>query len=124
KDGFLAFELPNGYNKNYELIIDPELIFATYSGSTGTNNYSYTTGYDSDGSLFAAASCYTGGWPVTVGAFQTVFTGSMRCASINKYTPDGLGLVYSTYYGGNQGGFTTPNVIKSNNANEMILGGV
>lgn len=123
KEGHLSFEFPDGYNSNYDLIIDPELVFATFSGSTGGNNYSYATGFDSDGSMFAAASCWAGGWPVTLGAFQQTHTGSLHCVSVNKYTPDGLGLIFSTYFGGNVGGYTLPCVVKGNHANELLLAG-
>jgi len=37
KKDVLSFEFPLGYNKNYELIIDPVLDFSTYSGSTTDN---------------------------------------------------------------------------------------
>ena len=37
----LSFEFPLGYDKNHELIIDPTLIFSTFSGSY-SNNFGYT----------------------------------------------------------------------------------
>ena len=32
---FLYFKFPNGYNKNYILVIDPVLVAATLSGTIG-----------------------------------------------------------------------------------------
>jgi hypothetical protein len=49
----------------------------------------YITGYNSYGSI-----------PVTPGAFQTSSGGS-NDAFVAKFTPDGTGLAYSTYLGGN-----------------------
>ncbi|MFM7234654.1 MAG: hypothetical protein ACKOZM_08685 [Flavobacteriales bacterium] len=37
KGNVVTFDFPKGYNHNYELIIDPELVFSTYSGSTSNN---------------------------------------------------------------------------------------
>src|SRR5690606_13298779 len=46
KNNELSFEFPNGYDNNYELIIDPDLIFATFSGTIGSAMYSFATTYD------------------------------------------------------------------------------
>lgn len=77
KKGELTFNFPNGYDNNFELIIDPELVFATYSGSvgSGTGKYAYATGFDSDGAMFAGAKCWETGWPTTVGAYMVAFPG-------------------------------------------------
>ena len=37
KNGRVQFSFPNGYDACYELVIDPLLIFSTYSGSTADN---------------------------------------------------------------------------------------
>ncbi|MEJ7685272.1 MAG: hypothetical protein WKG06_46990 [Segetibacter sp.] len=41
-----------GYSKSSELIIDPTLIFSTFTGSTA-DNWGYTATYGSDGSFYA-----------------------------------------------------------------------
>ena len=41
KNNVVSFSFPNGYNKNYDLVIDPELVFSTYSGSLA-DNFGYT----------------------------------------------------------------------------------
>lgn len=119
--GILTFELPNSYNKAYPLIIDPDLVFATYSGSTGTQSfYSVSTTYDVAGSLYAGSQAYGVGWPVSAGAFQGTFGGGQD-ASINKYSPDGVTLIYSTYYGGS--GVDLPHAMIVNPDNELIIAG-
>lgn len=48
----VSFSFPNGYDRNYPLVIDPTLIFSSYTGST-TDNWGYTATYDQDGNLYA-----------------------------------------------------------------------
>ncbi len=36
-DDVVTFVFPEGYDSNYELVIDPFLIFSSYSGSTLDN---------------------------------------------------------------------------------------
>lgn len=119
--GVLSFELPQGYNKAYPLVIDPDLVFATYSGSTGTQSfYSFSTTYDAIGCLYAGSQAYGVGWPVTTGAFQTVFGGSQD-ASVNKYSADGTTLIYSTFYGGSD--VDLPHAMIVNDQDELIIAG-
>jgi len=100
------------YDKNLLLVIDPALIFSTYSGST-VDNFGATATYDAAGNLYAAGIT-TGplsGYPVTAGAFDITYNGglgswpqiSFSCdISISKYNNDGTALVYATYLGGNR----------------------
>ena len=69
KKNILSFDFPEGYNRNYELIIDPILEFSTYSGST-TDNFGYTATYDNFGFLYAGSTTFGAGYPTTIGAYQ------------------------------------------------------
>lgn len=100
----------NEYNPNYELIIDPVLVFSTYSGSKG-DNFGFTATFDSKGNLYAGGIVDTtqGTYPVSAGSFQTNYGGvglgrapvNLGCdISISKYSSDGKNLVYASYYGG------------------------
>jgi len=122
KNGVLSFEFPNGYNNAYELVIDPELVFATYSGSRAgaSSMYSHTTTYDAAGSLYAGAECYSIGWPTTLGAYDQVYHGG-HDIGINKYNSLGTALVYSTYVGGNA--LDYPVTLRVNHSNELVIGG-
>ncbi|MFM2316745.1 MAG: hypothetical protein RLZZ155_1077, partial [Bacteroidota bacterium] len=60
------------YNKRYALIIDPELIFSSYSGSFD-DNFGYTATYDSQGNLISGSSAFGQGYPTTIGAYQTTW---------------------------------------------------
>ncbi|PSK89040.1 gliding motility-associated C-terminal domain-containing protein [Taibaiella chishuiensis] len=119
--GKLSFEFPEGYNHQAELVIDPILVFATYSGGTSASNYSDATTYDQAGNLYAGAYAYGLGWPVTTGAYQTTFGGGSVDAAINKYNALGSALVFSTFYGGS--GNDLPHAMIVNEQNELILVG-
>ncbi len=119
KNGELSFDFPKGYNKNYDLVIDPILVFATYSGSTGMT-FGFSATYDLSGSLYAGGECFAVGWPSTLGAFQMVYGGGVD-AGINKYTPTGNALIYATYYGGS--GSDLPNNMVVNTNNELAVTG-
>jgi gliding motility-associated-like protein len=118
----IIFDFPSGYNAAYDLIIDPELVFATYSTSTGSGSgmYSGTTTYDLYGNTYVGAKCYQGGWPTTLGAFQTSYTAGTD-VGINKYNALGTAIVYSTYLGGSSS--DVPYTLRVNNADELVVGG-
>jgi gliding motility-associated-like protein len=98
KDDILQFNFPNGYASGYELIIDPTLIFSSYSGATG-DNWGYTATYDNNGNLYSGSIAF-GSYPITSGAFQTGNAGGDVDASISKFNSTGTNLLYSTYLGG------------------------
>ena len=98
-DSLLSFKFPGGFNSTETLVIDPVIVFSTYSGSTA-DNWGYTATYDNNGSLYAGGIAFAQGYDVTLGAFQTTFGGGGCDISITKFTPDGKNLVYSTYLGG------------------------
>ncbi|MBK6521913.1 MAG: hypothetical protein IPG08_06065 [Sphingobacteriaceae bacterium] len=56
-DNVLGFEFPNGYNKNYELVIDPVLVFAAQSGSTA-DNFGMTATFDLQGNLYSGGTVF------------------------------------------------------------------
>lgn len=115
----VGFTFPKGYDRNRVLIIDPVLVFATYSGSTSTT-YGWSATYDASGNLYAGGENFATGWPVSTGAYQTTFGGVID-DGINKYSGNGTSLIYSTYYGGSSSDF--PNTMVVNNAGELIVAG-
>lgn len=111
----ISFEL-GSYNPKYTLVIDPQLVFSTYSGSS-VDNFGHTATYDNSGNLYAAGIARNptdfpnGRYPVTAGAFQTTWGGGdskwpqtafPSDISISKYNNDGSELVYATYLGGSK----------------------
>lgn len=94
----IAFQL-GAYDENYPVIIDPSLVFATYSGSTATT-YGFSATYNNKGDLIDAGECFGVGWPVKTGAFQTTFGGQVDIG-INRFNAAGTALLHATYLGGN-----------------------
>lgn len=122
----VSFDFPNGYNKNKKLIIDPTLIFATYSGSTN-DDWGYTSTFDDAGHLYGGGATFGIGYPTTTGAFQINFAGGNgpflagTDITISKFSPDGTSLIYATYIGGS--GNESPHSLIVNDNQELLIMG-
>ncbi|MDX2174673.1 MAG: PKD domain-containing protein [Bacteroidota bacterium] len=125
KENVLSYEFPEGYNKNYELVIDPVLVFAAQSGSTA-DNFGMTATYDTQGNLYSGGTIFNIGYPVTVGAYSSSFFGPSYYGNtdvvITKYNSIGSNLLYSTYFGG--GNTETVNSLIVDNSNNLCFYGV
>jgi gliding motility-associated-like protein len=108
KNNIVRFDVKN-YDPSSTLIIDPNLVFCSFSGSTA-DNWGFTATYGPDGSMYGGGIVMGTGWPVSSGAFQTsfgggsgngCFTGNIDIGII-KLSPDGTKRIYATYLGGNQ----------------------
>jgi gliding motility-associated-like protein len=122
----VSFDFPRGYNKELELIIDPVLVFASYSGST-FDNWGYTSTFDDAGHLYGGGVTFGVGYPVTTGAYQVNYAGGNigvydSDITITKFSPDGTSLIYSTYLGGAMGVECPHSLIVNNNDELIILG--
>ena len=107
----VSFVFPKGYNKDFQLLIDPTLVFSTFTGSTA-DNWGMTATYDGGGNAYTGGIVFEAGYPVVpaIGAYQGSFAGGGRgggngsgfnCdVSISKFNPSGSALIYSTYLGG------------------------
>ena len=100
KDNTLSYEFPDGYDKTKELIIDPTLIFSTYSGSF-SNNFGYSATFDSKGFLYSGSSAFGNQYPTTTGAYNTNWNNGIVDIAISKFDTTGTFLIYSTFLGGN-----------------------
>ncbi len=120
----VQFIFPEGYDPSLPLVIDPVLIFSTYTGSTA-DNWGFTATYDSKGNFYAGGIAFATGYPVTLGSFQTNFQGGsgfFRCdVSITKFTPAGDSLIFSTYLGGTRN--EIPHSMIVNSHNELLVYG-
>lgn len=118
----LTFALPEGYDKSKILIIDPLLVFSTYSGSTA-DNWGNTATFDEMGDVYSGGTVWmehNGSLPVTPGAYQTYFSGVWDLA-ILKFDSTGSQLLYGTYFGGS--GTETPFSMIVNSKNELVIYG-
>ena len=61
----MNFVFPEGYNKAIPLVIDPMLIFASYSGSS-VDNWGFTATFDENGSLYAGGVAFGPGYVQTI----------------------------------------------------------
>jgi hypothetical protein len=120
----LSFNFPKGYNLNYELIIDPVLVFAAQSGSTA-DNFGSTATWDAQQNLYAGGICFDVGYPTTVGAYSANFNGPATPGStdvvITKYNSSGTALLFSTYLGGAGAEIVTSLIVDHQN-NLCLLG--
>ncbi len=121
----VMFKFPNGYDTNETLIIDPSLVFSTFTGATA-DNWGMTATPDAQGNLFAGGIIFGLGYPLTPGAYQTGNNSGIGSqlvdVGITKFTADGSNLIYSTYLGGL--GSETPNSIVATANNDLYIFGV
>jgi len=117
-DQVVSFALDR-YDTSKQIIIDPELIFSTYSGSFA-DNWGFTATFDDAGNLYSGGIVDDVGYPVTTGVFQPEHGGEWD-VGILKYTPDGKDLIYATYLGGSFA--ETPQSIIVNGQGDLVIYG-
>ena len=109
------------YDKNKDLIIDPTLVFASFTGSTA-DNWGYSATYDSEGNLYGGGTVYGTGYPVSMGAFQISYGGTNTHScdiAITKFSSDGSQALFATYLGGR--GADAPHSLIVNENNELYV---
>lgn len=101
----VKFDLEN-YSKSNTIIIDPTLIFSTFTGST-SDNWGYTATYGPDASFYAGGIVFGDGFPTSSGAYQTTYNGGIDEGErggfdigIMKFSANGALRMYATYIGG------------------------
>jgi gliding motility-associated-like protein len=127
KDNVVRFDIKN-YDRNSTLVIDPTLVFCTFTGSAA-DNWAFTATYGPDGSFFGAGIVFGSGFPTTTGAFQTSFGGGNGQGpsrgpidiGIIKLSPDGRNRIYATYLGG--GGNELPHSLIADGQGNLIIAG-
>ncbi len=115
------------YDPETVLVIDPTLVFCSLTGSVA-DNWGFTATYGPDGSMFGGGIVFSTGFPVSPGAFQTVFGGgSTGCWGGNidigliKLSPDGTKKIFATYLGGS--GAELPQSLIVDAQGELIVAG-
>ena len=111
------------YDEAFSLVVDPTVVFSSFSGSTA-DNWGYTATYDSDDHLYGGGIVFGIGYPVTIGAYQVDF-----CApgagyvdiGITKFSITGAQLFYSTYLGGTY--LDIPHSLHVNDIDELYIFG-
>jgi gliding motility-associated-like protein len=128
KDNIVRFDVKD-YDPKATLVIDPVMIFCSFSGSTA-DNWGFTATYGPDGAMYGGGIVReTNGWPVSTGAFQTTYQGGGGTGGdggpndigIIKLSPDGSTRVYATYIGG--GGNEQPHSLVVDGQGNCIVAG-
>ena len=118
-EGFvLTFDLGR-YDPALPLVIDPTVVFSSFTGSTA-DNWGYTATYDSHGNLYGGGIAFSTGYPVTLGAYQIDFCGQVDI-SVSKFDASGSLLHYSTYLGGSKADI--PHSLHVNDNDELYIFG-
>lgn len=112
------------YDPNYPLVIDPNLTFSSFSGSTA-DNWGSTATPDSQGNVFGGGICFSSGYPTTTGAYDNSYNGSGGLTTVDvvitKFNSSGSSLLYSTYLGGSSSEFPS-SMICGLNGELYVLG--
>ncbi len=126
KENVVRFDV-KGYDPTTTLVIDPDLIFCSFSGSS-TDNWGFTATYGPDGSMYGGGIVFGEGFPTSPGSFQQSFQGgTSNCFNspydigIIKLSPDGKNRMYATYLGGS--GNERPHSLIVDEQGELIVAG-
>lgn len=131
KGNILRFRLEGNYSRTSTLVIDPSVVFSTFTGSTA-DNWGYTATYDNNGNFYAGGIVFgkaNTAFPVSNGAFQQSFQGGGITGegggfdiAIMKFDPTGINRVYATYLGGSIGNEQPHSLVVDPSGNLVIAG--
>ena len=108
------------YDKGIDLVIDPMLVFSTYTGSTA-DNWGATATYDSKKNGYTAGLVFDVGYPTSVGAYQSSYGGGSVDVGIFKFDKNGTSRLYATYLGGSSSDM--PHSLFVNSFDELLVFG-
>ena len=129
-----VFRLTN-YSPSATLIIDPTLVFSTFTGSH-SDNWGYTATYDESGNFYSGSITLNSApinngnfFPVSPGAYQQTFKGGdgtddggyQYDITIMKFSSNGVNRLYATYLGGN--GNEQPHSLVADQAGNLVIAG-
>jgi gliding motility-associated-like protein len=117
-DNKVSYHFPKGFNREYELVIDPIVVAATLSGTSVSENFGHTACFDNEGNIYAGGIAFGVGYPTYNGSFQQNFGGgssSITDMAVSKYNPDGSNLIYATYIGGSGDDYPHSMIVDFNN---------
>ena len=118
KDGTVGFVVGD-YDKDETLVIDPVLIFSTYTGST-SDNWGTTATYDSYKNTYTAGLVFDMGYPASTGAYDGTWNGNTDIG-IFKFDTTGTQRIFATYLGGSMADM--PHSMYVNTFDELVIFG-
>lgn len=120
KNDIVSFKLGK-YDHSKELVIDPTLIFASYSGSV-KDNWGFTATYDFQDNMYGGGIVFgANAYPGTSGSYQLNFGAGVYDVLLCKFSNNGNNLLFYTYLGGTSADAPLSLVCNANN-DIFILG--
>ena len=128
KKSTVMYSFPKDYDRSLPLVIDPTVVFATFTGSAA-DNFGFTATYDAAGNFYAGGLVSGLGFPTIAGAFQVTFGGGTSSSGtlypcdmgIIKFSPDGVNRIYGTYIGGSDN--ETPHSMYVDQNDNLVIAG-
>lgn len=112
ENNLVTYEFPKGFSETDTLVIDPDIVFSSFTGST-MDNWGMTATPDQEGNLYGGGIVFagTGSYPTITGSYDLSFNGGNSYpfgagtlpgfdVAISKFNATGTSLIYSTYLGG------------------------
>lgn len=119
KEGYRVSIKVGRYDHNRDLVIDPMLVFSTYTGSTA-DNWGTTAAYDSHKNTYTAGLVFDIGYPVSLGAYDASYNDGVDIG-IFKFDTSGSVRLFATYLGGSS--VDMPHSMFVNGMDELLIFG-
>ncbi|HVS97740.1 MAG TPA: hypothetical protein VHE54_14700, partial [Puia sp.] len=113
----VSFDVPD-HDPNATLVIDPVIIFCSFTGSK-VSNWGFTATPGPDGSFFAGGIVFGSAFPYTTGAIQPTYGGGQFDVGIIKLNSSGSSKVFATYLGGTDS--ETPHSLICDGSGELVV---
>jgi gliding motility-associated-like protein len=120
-DKTFGFGLLGNYDPSQPVVIDPAVVFSTYSGSVG-NNFGMTATYDGAGNGYMGGTIFSNNYNNTSLGYQPNYASGSADITISKFSSDGSSMLFSTFLGGNQAEAVNSMVV--NSRQELTILGV
>ena len=120
-DHTFGFEIIGNYQTDHELVIDPAVVFSTYSGSLATN-FGMSGTYDGGGNAYMGGTIFSNFYNNTSLGFQPTYALGSADIVISKFSSDGSTLLYSSFLGGEEAEAVNSMVV--NSRQELLILGV
>jgi hypothetical protein len=125
KGTVVGFRFPKSPDPRYKTVIDPLLIFFTYSGAID-DNWANTAVSDSRGNSYTAGTIYGSSFPTTPGVIDRSFNGQpgqdpylSYDIGLLKFDSTGSQLLYCTFIGGS--GAETPHSLTTDQDDNLLI---